>query len=44
MYAQTIHANEAAAQLWLMSTETVQGVPEIWDVKAVSNENLLAIE
>jgi hypothetical protein len=44
MHAKTVHANEAAALLLLMSAETVQGVPEIWDVKAVLNENPLAIE
>jgi hypothetical protein len=44
MHAQTIHANEATALLLPMSAETVQRVPEIRDVKAILNENLLAVE
>jgi hypothetical protein len=44
MHAQTVHANEAAAPLLLMSVENVQGVPEIRDMKAASNENPLAVE
>ena len=44
MHAQTVHANEATALLLLMSAETVQGIPEIRDMKAVLNENPLSIE